>query len=63
MARADEHSIKEYLLGRLTEAEEEQIELRLLADPTFAEEYDIVVNELTDDYVTGKFAGEDLKQV
>jgi CHAT domain-containing protein/cytochrome c-type biogenesis protein CcmH/NrfG len=63
MARADEHSIRRYLLGRLTEAEEEQVELRLLADPDFAEEYDIVVNEITDDYVAGKFAGEELKQI
>jgi len=63
MARADKKSITEYLLGRLTEAEEEQIELRLLTDPEFAEEYDIVVNEIVDDYVSGKFLGEELKQV
>jgi CHAT domain-containing protein len=63
MARADENSIKEYLLGRLTEADEEQVELRLLTDPEFAEEYDIVVNEVIDDYVAGKFDGEELKQV
>jgi methionine-rich copper-binding protein CopC len=63
MARAEEHKIREYLLGQLTEAEEEQVELRLLTEPDFAEEYDIVVNELTDDYIAGKFEGEDLKQV
>src|SRR5688572_28613192 len=63
MARADKNSITEYLLGRLTEAEEEQLELRLLTDPEFAEEYDILVNEITDDYVEGKFEGEGLKQV
>ncbi|HEX5701709.1 MAG TPA: CHAT domain-containing protein [Pyrinomonadaceae bacterium] len=63
MARADKNSITEYLLGRLTEAEEEQVELRLLTDPEFAEEYDTVVNETVDDYVSGKFEGEELKQV
>src|SRR5687767_11455715 len=63
MARADKNSITEYLLGRLTEAEEEQVELRLLTDPEFAEEYDIVVNEIVDDYVTSKFDGEERKQV
>lgn len=63
MARADKNSINEYLLGRLTEPDEEQLELRLLTDPEFAEEYDIVVNEVVDDYVAGKFEGEDLKQV
>ena len=51
MVRADKNSITEYLLGRLTEAEEEQVELRLLTDSEFAEEYDIVVNEIVDDYV------------
>lgn len=63
MARADKNSITEYLLGGLTEAEEEQFELRLLTDPEFAEEYDIVINEVVDDYVAGKFEGEELKQV
>src|SRR6266852_5277097 len=63
MAQAEELKIREYLLGQLTEAEEEQVELRLLTEPDFAEEYDIVVNELTDDYVAGRFEGEELKQV
>lgn len=63
MAQAEEHRIKEYLLGQLTGAEEEQVELRLLTDPDFAEEYDIAVNEVTDDYVAGKFEGEELKRV
>jgi CHAT domain-containing protein len=63
MAQAEEHRIKEYLLGQLNEAEEEQVELRLLTEPDFAEQYDIVVNELTDDYIAGKFAGKELKQV
>ncbi|MDX6500807.1 MAG: hypothetical protein QOG23_4067 [Blastocatellia bacterium] len=63
MAQAKEHKIKEYLLGQLTAADEEQVELLLLTDPDFAEEYDTVVNEITDDYVAGRFAAEDLKQV
>lgn len=58
-----EHKIREYLLGQLSEADEEQVELRLLSEPDFAEEYDVVVSEVTDDYVAGKFAGEELKQV
>ncbi|MDX6403822.1 MAG: hypothetical protein QOH70_1277 [Blastocatellia bacterium] len=63
MAHAEEHKIREYLLGQLTGAEEEQVELRLLTEPDFAAEYDIVVNEVTDDYVAGKFEGEELKQM
>lgn len=63
MAQAEEIKIRKYLLGQLTEAEEEQVELRLLTEPDFAEEYDIVVNEITDDYVAGKFEGQELKRV
>ncbi len=58
-----EHEIRAYLLGQLSEADEEQFELRLLTDPDFAEEYDIVVNEITDDYVADRFEGEELKLV
>jgi len=63
MAEAEEYKIRAYLLGQLNEADAEQVELRLLTEPDFAEEYDIVVNELTDDYIAGKFEGEELKQV
>jgi len=63
MAQAQEHRLREYLLGQLSEAEDEQVELRLLTDPVFAEEYDIVVNEVIDDYVAGKFEGAELLQV
>lgn len=63
MAGAERHKLRQYLLGQLTEAEDEQVELRLLTEPDFAEEYDIVENEVIDDYVAGRFKGEDLKQV
>src|SRR5437867_10128644 len=62
MAQA-EHKLREYLLGQLTEAEDEQVELRLLTEPEFAEEYDIVVNEITDDYIAGRFEGDELRWV
>jgi CHAT domain-containing protein len=63
MAQAEEIKIRKYVLGQLSGAEEEQLELRLLTEPDFAEEYDIVVNELTDDYIAGKFEGEELEQM
>jgi len=63
MAHVGEHKLREYLLGQLGEGEEEQIELRLLTDPDFAEEHDIVVNEITDDYIAGRFEGPELDQV
>jgi CHAT domain-containing protein len=63
MAEAEEHEIRAYLLGQLTEEDDEQVEVRLLTEPDFAEEYDMVVNEVTDDYIAGKFEGEELKNV
>ena len=63
MTEAKELRARDYLLGRLNESAEEQLELRLLNDPQFAEEYDIVVDEIVDDYVAGKFAGDDLKRI
>jgi CHAT domain-containing protein len=63
MAGAEPNKLKEYLLGQLSEADAEQVELRLLTDSEFAEEFDIVVAEITDDYAAGKFSGEELKQV
>ncbi|HKO98904.1 MAG TPA: CHAT domain-containing protein [Pyrinomonadaceae bacterium] len=63
MDGAEQPKLRQYLLGQLTEAEDEQVELRLLSDPEFAEEYDMVVNEITDDYIAGSLAGEELKQV
>jgi CHAT domain-containing protein/cytochrome c-type biogenesis protein CcmH/NrfG len=62
MVGAEELKLRKYLLGQLTEAEEEQIELRLLTEPDFADEYDIVVNDVTDDYVAGKLEGKELEQ-
>jgi CHAT domain-containing protein/cytochrome c-type biogenesis protein CcmH/NrfG len=63
MAGAEQHKLRKYLLGLLTAAEEKQVELRLLSDSDFAEEFDIVVDEITDDYIAGKFEGEEREQV
>lgn len=63
MEGAEQQNLKAYLLGQLPEAEEEQVELRLLTEPDFAEEFDTVVDELTDDYVAGKFAGAEREQM
>jgi tetratricopeptide (TPR) repeat protein len=45
------------LLGRLHDPDEERVETRLLADPDYGEEFDIVVDELTDQYVAGEIQG------
>ena len=46
-----ENEIGRYLFGQLPEADEERLELRLLSDPAFVEEFDTVVDEVTDQYV------------
>jgi len=55
--------LEAYLLGELNPADEEQIEVRLLTDPAFAEEFDITVDELIDRYAAGDFKGEQLERV
>ena len=55
--------VKQYLLGQLGGADEERLELRLLTDPSFGEEFDTIVDEITDQYVSGEFQGEELKRV
>jgi anti-sigma factor RsiW len=62
MVGAEQQKLRQYLLGNLTEAEEEQVELRLLDDSAFGEEYDTVVDEIIDEYIEGKFSGEEFKK-
>jgi tetratricopeptide (TPR) repeat protein len=51
------------LLGRLAEPDEERVEVRLLSDRAYGEEFDILVNELTDGYVAGQVPGSDREQM
>jgi tetratricopeptide (TPR) repeat protein len=39
------------------------VEIRLLSDPVYVEEFDVVVNELTDDYVAGAVQGAERNQM
>lgn len=50
------------MLGGLAEEDEEQVELRLLTDDAFAEEMEIVEDELTDQYVGGTLTDEERQQ-
>lgn len=59
----DKNQIKQYLLGQLAEADEEVVELRLMSDQAFSEEFDIVVDEIASLYVSGHFTGEEKTQV
>jgi len=59
----DKNEIRRYLLGQLGEADEERLELRLLTEPSFVEEFDTIVDEITDEYVGDELDGEDRKRV
>ena len=44
-------------------AEQERLELRLLTDPAFIEEFDTIVDEIADQYAGNEFQGEERKRV
>ena len=55
--------MRRYLLGQLGEADEDKIELRLLTDPAFGEEFDTIVDEITDQYAGDEIQGEERERV
>ena len=57
------NEVRLYLLGQLKEEDEERLELRLLTDPAFGEDFDTVVDEITDQYVGNELRGEERKRV
>ena len=60
---SEKNEVKDYLLGQLDETDAERIELRLLSDAAFGEEFDVIVNEITDDYVGDELHADDRKRV
>src|SRR2546423_15003943 len=61
--RNEKNDVRRYLLGQLGEADEERLELQLLTDPAFGQEFDTIVDEITDQYVSGEFQGEECERV
>lgn len=59
----DQKEVRRYLLGQLEEAEHEQLELRLLTDPSFIEEFDTVVDEIVDQYAGDELEGKERERV
>ena len=57
-----QNEVRRYLLGELEEAEQERIELRLLTDLSFGEEFDTIVDELTDQYVRDELTVDERKR-
>ena len=56
-----ENEIRRYLFGQLPAADEERLEIRLLSEPLFVEEFDTVVDEVTDHYVHDELQGSERK--
>lgn len=63
IANGDKTEVREYLLGRLPEAHEEEFELRLMSDPAFGEEFDTVVDEITDEYLKNELSGDERERI
>jgi hypothetical protein len=49
----DQAQLREYLLGKLTEPEQEKIEERLMIEDDFFEEFEVSKDELVDEYCAG----------
>ena len=63
IVKSDKTQIKDYLLGRLPEADEADFELRLLSDPSLGEEFDTLVDEITDEYLQGELPDDERQRV
>ncbi|HEY0765081.1 MAG TPA: hypothetical protein VGD61_22065 [Pyrinomonadaceae bacterium] len=61
ITKEQENEVRQYLFGQLNEADEESLELRLLTEPSFLEEFDTVVDEVTDQYVRNELSGDERK--
>jgi hypothetical protein len=59
----EKNEVKLYLLGQLDQSAAERLELRLLTDAAFGEEFDVIVNEITDGYVGNELRADDRKRV
>lgn len=61
ISKDQENEIRRYLFGQLPDADEERLEIRLLSEPSFVEEFDTVVDEVTDQYVHDELQGSERK--
>ena len=59
----EKNEVKLYLLGQLEQSAAERLELRLLSDAAFGEEFDVIVNEITDEYVGDELHADDRNRV
>lgn len=52
----EQNSIRSYLLNRLSSSKQQAVELQLLSDETFADELEIVEDELIDEYLKNELS-------
>lgn len=55
--------LRDYLLGRLDEAEEETVKLRVTSDEDYSRELGIVTDELIDEFAAGRVASYEVEEV
>ena len=51
-----EQDIRSYLLNQLSSSRQQAVELQLLSDDAFADELEIVEDELIDEYLKGELS-------
>lgn len=61
MARQEEdrEAVRRYLLNQLSDVEQQKVELRLLSDDSFGQEFDIVEDELIDEYIADELSSNE----
>ncbi len=55
----DDHQIRKFLLGRVSENEDEEIGVRLISDDAFGERFDQAESELVEDFLDGLLPEDD----
>ncbi len=57
--QGDNKNLKQYLLGTLSERENEELDLRLISNESFAEELLLAEHELIEDHLEGTLSGDE----
>ena len=63
MNQAETQQARQYLLGTVSEAEAEQVDFRLITDSDYLVEFQILVDQIIDEYVKGMIPGSEIERV
>ena len=55
----DREAVRRYLLDQLSDVEQQDVELRLLSDDSFAQEFEIVEDEVIDEFLAGELSRDE----